>query len=373
MLMGIFLLLVISALIIPDSKKLSYLLLIFMWIIYSFNTYSGDYEAYERVYYNISEYGIFYYEILFSIIMYVCSKLGLSFILFRAILGALFLAVLNKAIASFTSYKAFTLAMFMICPFLYYVSVLRAGISAVFVLWSVHFLYKRTKPEVAKFLLCILIAFLFHYYAIFFLIMLWARKKPSNKHVLYILGGLSIILFIVRNNSFIYNILNIFTQREKTLLWFTNAANFDLNWKGVAIQILIVVINIIIIRGVKQKNSRYTSINKEEYMQYKNWLIDFTYNTNRLLIILIPFMFVNDIMMRYVWAILALNVSICANYISNFYKLCPEKKRLFGRKVPLTKIVVVLWITSLCYYINMPYIGTENSAMHLFFNNMLAI
>lgn len=368
MLLIIFLLLIILSFINPKSKYLSLAIIFFMWIIYGMNTYSGDYKSYEYVYNNISVFGFSHYEFLFSFIMVVCGKMGLSFHFFRMVLATIFVMFLYKTVKLYTVYTALALSFIMIFPFPYYVSVLRAGLAAVIIVWSVQFLYYDNIKNNVKFIAGILFASAFHYYALFFLAMLFAKKKLNQLRLLCIMLGTSVIALLFKNIDLVFIFLSHYTDRAKTLQWFTQSSNINLNWKGILIQIGILVINIYLIRKVRMSDL-YKFETQSSTRKRELWFCNFVYNANLMLILISPFMFINDTAMRFVWVILILNICMWSNYI---YILKQNMGNLYcriGTRVPIIGIISGIWIIFISYYMSSP--GADYSSLNLFFNNLL--
>lgn len=82
----------------PKSKAIFNLILLYMWIFYAFNTYSGDYISYEYVYSLIqSDLAWFvHFEPLFSLMMTVCIMLGLPFTGFQIVLATFYMVMVKK-------------------------------------------------------------------------------------------------------------------------------------------------------------------------------------------------------------------------------------------------------------------------------------
>lgn len=367
----------------PRSKKVAKTIILFMILIYGLNTYSGDYLAYQGVYNNISFYGLTHYEFLFSLLMMICSKLGLTFIQFRMVLGVIYSVLCYKNFNTYTKYIALALALSMIFPFTYYVSVLRAGIAAMIMIYGIRFLNPETKKGVVKFIVLIIICSLFHYSSIFFLLLIIARRGVNYKYLFYILLGTCVVAYGFNNLELLTGIIGHFTDRAKTLQWFSNSANINLNWKGILIQVLIVLMNILINRMAKKqidKNSFLLSnvyISTQQYLTgdiaFYRWFSEISNNAAYLMIVFIPFMFVNDVAMRFAWAILSITICSCLNsvYLSDLLR-----REVYGSRrgvVTLMQLVIIAFVVSVAIYTNLPYMGTENSSVRLFYNNLLNI
>lgn len=381
MLIIIEILLILIAFMNPQSKKIARLIALFMILIYGLNTYSGDFLAYQGVYNNISFYGLTHYEILFSLLMMICSKSGLTFIQFRMVLGIIYSILCYKNFCKYTKYSALALAVSMIFPFTYYVSVLRAGIAAMIMLYSIRFLNPQTSKGMVKFIISIIICTLFHYSSVVFLLLILARKGVNYKYLFYIFLGTGIVAYGFNNLELVGDMIGRFTDRAKTLQWFSNSANLHLNWKGILSQILIVLMNIVINRMGKRQIEKSSVCFSDmqcvspccvnEDILFYRWFSNISNGAAYLLIVFVPFMLVTDVAMRFVWAILNITICSCLNavYISDSIR-----RKMHGIRrgvVTIMQLTICAYVVFVAIYANLPYRGTENSSFRLFFNNLL--
>ena len=372
MLIFIELLLILVAFLNPQSKKIAKAIVLFMILIYGLNTYSGDFLAYQGVYNNISYYGLTHYEFLFSLLMMICSKIGFTFIQFRMVLGIIYSILCYKNFSRYTKYTALALALSLIFPFTYYVSVLRAGIAAMIMLYSIRFLDTETRKGTVKFIAMMIVCTLFHYSSIFFLILIMARKGVSGKYLFYIFLGTCVVAYGFNNLELLSRIIGNFTDRAKTLQWFSATSNINLNWKGILFQIVIVFANIFINRLGKKQMDKNSSLNYfSGDLRFYHWFSGLACNASYLLVVFIPFMFVNDVAMRFLWAVLGITICSCLNTV---YVLDSIRSSIGSSRrgvVTVMQLVLVAYIMLVAVYANLPYIGTDNSATQIFFNNLL--
>lgn len=380
MLVEIFIILILVAIVRPQSKRVEAVIAIYMVLIYGFNTYSGDYLSYQYSYNNISVIGLTHYELLFSLIMWIFAKLGFPFLFFRLILGLIYVTLCHDITIRYTKYPALAMALSAIFPFLYYVSVLRAGIAAMLMLYSVRFLASDTKKDTFMFILFIVLGTLFHYSTIVFLLIFIARKETNSKYLLGLFLGVCVMAYAFYDLNKLIVFIGHFTNREKTLKWFTPSAINQLNWKGITAQIVIVFLNIILNFTGKKCISKIYSLNKETVVACRNkdaidlvWLSNLSYNVSLFLILFIPFMFVTDITMRFVWA--TIHLTICSNLNVAYVIKSNSKNGCIKRRgyVPIIQLALVAMILMIAFYTYRTYFGTENSAIMLFFNNLLNI
>lgn len=376
MIVGVFLL--VGALLKPKSRAFAILIAGYMFLMYGFNTYTGDYQAYEAIYDGILSEGIGHYELFFSILMFGCAKCGLSFLGFRIVLSLLYTVLCYKAVTKYTPYRAVAMVLCLIFPFPYYISVLRSGIAAALLLFSLQYLYKGGKKNMMRFVLLLICAVFFHYSSIVFFGILFVRKKMNYRYLFLVFCGVAALFVAFMNIDVIGAFLSRFTDRAKTLQWFSSAADLGLNWKGIAFQILIVFSNVFLnewnvktLRKIYNGRDGKLCVSTEEQRRFRLWFADFAYKAGWMIVIFIPFMFMTDIAMRFVWAIIMPTICACSNTAYEITELRKKCKPHLSGRTPYILMVTCAFILLCLFFMNMPYMGTENSCMKLFYNNEL--
>ncbi|MEH2945008.1 EpsG family protein [Lachnospiraceae bacterium KK002] len=369
----IMVILCILGIVMPKSRGASILILLYMWIFYGFSTYSGDYISYQYVYDSMKN-GLllFHFEPAFSLLMLFCSKLGLSFTGFKIVLSSIFIAMLAGIVKKYTNYTAFVLAMFLIFPFSYFASVLRAGIAGLIIVYGIDYLVPCSQKEnKGKYLLCVLAAMLFHTSSLFFLVFLLAGKEVNIKRILSILIVMSGVV-IAYYFGFFYYIISFFTNSEKILSWLTyESANNLLNWKGVLSQIFVLMGIVWCIRKSKNISNHVLKVSGQpETCENKVRLHQTVFNCNVWMCLLIPFFFITSVWMRFLWEFSLINICVCANTIEivRVYSKKPSGRKLV---VPVVGIILFFGQILLLYYTNMPYRGTTDSVWLMFKNNLI--
>lgn len=186
------------------SRTLTYLMLVYMWIFYALNTYSGDYISYKYVYTLIEQGKIWgHFEPGFTLLMWVCIKIGLPFLGFKSILATIYILGLFKTIKTYTKNTAFALAIFMIFPFMYFASVLRAGIAGLIIVYAIQFLKRDVKHGDLKYIGYILSATMVHTSSLFFLLFLLIRKGAKKGIMIRVMGVALMIDIFFRNTVLI--------------------------------------------------------------------------------------------------------------------------------------------------------------------------
>lgn len=373
--MGIFFyfLLVCFSLIFPSSKLLARVNIVFIWIVYAFNTYTLDGVVYESIYDNFSS-GLYnsHFEPAFSLIMYLCSKIGLSFQGFRVILASIFTPLIYSFVRRNTRNKAYALGLFMVYPLLFFVSVLRAGIASAIILYSISYLYEDEEENgVIKYFIGVVFSTLFHYSSIFFLLLILAKQEKSflKSYVFFIC--IFIVGLVLNYTNFIYFVISQFTQREKILIWFSLDSNVEgrPNLVGFLTAALVLV-----------GNTCLTWLLKFQYLKYykptvrsnpeRNNIIELSYNTNILMLVFIPFLLKNTVFIRLVYEILGVTIISCSVYLS--LSRNEQSEAMNSRQFSLVTIVSFVWITIIALYSNYGFHrGTDYNSLHVITDNLL--
>lgn len=362
---GIMIVLFLGGVFNRKSKIVAVIISVYMWIFYSFNMYSGDSIAYEYVYRLINAGHIWgHFEIGFTMLMLICSKIGLTFSGFRIVLGTIYILAVNRIVKKYTDNVAMALAFFMLFPFIYFTSVLRAGIAGLIVTNSISYLHTDNKKGVILYIINILIAMMFHTSSVFFLIFVLARRKISQNSVIKIVVVTTLVSFLFRNSVF-YNIAAVFTQRSKVLQWLNGDgnANSTLNTTGIIVEIVLLMIILLVVLKANKLEQQYC-ISEKKLQQSE--LIK---SCNFYLLILIPFMVMSEVWIRIIWEVLLIDICMFANVIEDLHK----KKTLKQSNFTITYLGIVVFILQIIIFIYMdkPYWGTENAAINMFYNNKI--
>lgn len=347
------------------SKFAEFLLLLFMWCFYALNTYSGDYISYEYVYSLIGSGSKWiYFEPGFSLIMVLCNSIGLSFTGFRIVLATAYIFLLDKTIKKYTDNVAYVLAIFMIFPFMYFASVLRAGVAGLIIVYSMHYLQIDGRRGTIKYIIGVLVATMFHTSSIFFLVFLLSRGEIKRTTILKAVF-ISTITALLFSNSYLFSFMSLFTSSNKVLQWLNGEGNTasSLNVTGKVIQIVVLVTIVLVTNWACKLGKRKS----EDYDQ--NSMSTIVYNSNVYLLVLIPMMMINDVWIRMIWEVLLINICLYANVIDAIHENVPKGKKTL--KVSIFGISVVALTVLLFIYADKPYWGTPNAAINMIYNNLL--
>ena len=354
----------------PKSNAIFNLILIYMWIFYAFNTYSGDYISYEYVYSliqdDLSWFG--HFEPLFSLMMTLCIMFGLPFAGFQIILATFYVIMVKKNIQYYTDYWAVTASMFMLFPFMWAASVLRAGVAGTIVIWGFKYLFAEEKNAVAKYVVWIIVATMFHTSSIFFLVFIFARKNKTNSlFVTTCLAGA--IVGVAYRLGVIYWIFSQFTSNYKVLQWL-NISQSTMSLKGIAAE-LIMLLCVIFVSSMAYKQYWYVNMDQtspcanEKRMEFAQMV----YRCNGLMLILIPLFMISDVWIRMPWEVFPLTIFATIN-LSGSLKESNQFRRIAGcASVPLVFGGLLVVEIMIVIYTNLPYIGTEIDTVMMFYNN----
>lgn len=324
-------------------KGVTLLFLFYFWIIAGFNTglKTPDYENYatfyENVFYNVvydtvdPEWGYIGLNFLFG-------YLGFSYQEFRIIFNALYAILLIKAAIRLTPYRNYTLALFLIWPFLGFVSGQRQAMASVIICWGIPFLLDESKRGSIKYILCVLAAASIHNSTLFYIILLFARHPLTKKQLKRLFMSVTLLTLFMYFSTSLGAITALFAN-PKITMWLDRSAGSDvLNFKGFIFLLFTTIVLVYI--SVKQgdillKKAGKDSIYSKRIVLYKNVSI--------FMLFVIPGYAVAGIFQRLVVGMLLINYAIfsefsCCSQINN-------KERVNYR----VKTIVVIVLLALSY------------------------
>ena len=209
----------------PSSKQVTWGILLFMLFYFSFVERDGDYQQYKYVYERFDSSWLTAYEPGFVGILWLCKQLGLSYSLFRLVVGSLFLGGLYRALRMQTKHTAFVLGLILIFPFFCFVAVIRSALAMAVILNVIPFLQDRSCKSTLRYIAGIGLAALFHYSSLLFLALLLVHI-PMTRKTLALYAGLSLLAgLILHFTDWIYRALRLVTDNQKILGWFTDNAS----------------------------------------------------------------------------------------------------------------------------------------------------
>jgi hypothetical protein len=345
---------------IKRSRILTVLMLLVMWIVFGLNTYNGDYWNYQWIYQNIQN--PFYwseFEPLFNVLMYVCSIMGFDFIQFRMVFGGLFVVLLYIAISKYTNKKAEVLGLYMIFPFLYFVSVIRTGFAGLLVILAYYELI--TANSKIKFWVYFLVAFLFQYSSIFFVLYFFLRKLEFKKNSLFGIISVLFVAFVTYYSGLMYYLLSCVTSNYRFLKWFTpEISSQEPRW---ILYLIVIDLMIVFIAYLSKRENRKICRN----LLVRNPYVEDVFYINVAMLVFIPTFFVTNASARFLWVILLLDyICIAKDDEFNFPSSNPKNIGF-----SLNAFIVIAFLLFFSYYANLPYKETEDDISLIFQNNLI--
>lgn len=340
----------------PKSRFVSLLIGCFMWISYSFVYIPGDLQTYSRVYmgYISGEYTSTY-EPLFSMILRLCARAGFSFTHVRMLLGMIFVICVFSAIIRLTEKRALGIFAFLVFPFFLFVSILRNGIACAVILLAYSFLMDKKKRA---FVLCVLVATLFHYSSIVFLSLVLFRKKVNNKVLFGCFSFMMACAVLVCYTTIPFLIVSKFTSREKILQWFVKG-NATANITGALVIFALIVMNLLIAYSAYHLAKKGGTGSNQSLS-----IIDLSYKASVCMLFLIPFAIVSSPFMRlaYINSLVTTLACIEAFDLRNQYIYARFHMKAKSLLVWVGAYVMpIIW----CIYADLPYIKTGNALLKI--------
>ncbi len=341
------------------SKFLTVIVLVFAGIIYGFNTYSGDYENYKYVYQYLSGGSLYFeFEPLYTLLMIISLKIGLSFEQFRIILAILYCVLLYIVLNEYTDESLFCIALFLVFPFPYFVSVLRAGIACLFIAHAVKRLHNENNG-IKKFIFWLLVATLFHYTSLFFVVLLLFKNSNNNIKKIGYLVALIIVISIAYYSGFMYKFISMFVNNYRVTKWLDPnnvSIKEKISLKWLLYEAIIIIMNIGFVKIFKGK------IKEDSNRHIANTI----YNANLMMIMLLPLSVISVVFFRVVWEVVFLNILLCGMMLEE----SPVKEKKGVIKINKISIYFALWIVFILIYANMPYANTKINLIYVFQNNI---
>ena len=362
------------ALIWPRSKWAALIVMAFMFIIYGFSSYSGDSEIYEMVYANVGKGQMLTeFEPLFTAIMLLCNFLRMPFVGFRIVLAIIYIVLLYIAVNKYTNCVALVLFIFLLFPFTYFFSVLRAGLSGIIVVIGINQLVKMKKWWFLKYIIFIAIAALFHYSAVIFLpLVLAGGRQRKVRYFLIAAIIMAVIVYVLFNMGTIAKFLSIFTDRGKILSWVSFESVTDRsNIKGIIGSLLILFANIVLSYKSSQIYDRVALTIGYDLNSYPARLANTVKYINILMIIIAPFLMITSVYLRFIWEIFLLNICVMINAAEILSIRSQKTGSTLYRNVSFNSLPAIAYTALLFIYTNLPYYGTAADGFLIFKNNYI--
>lgn len=371
MAIGLIFLLFILAVFMPKSKMLYFGIMLYMWLLFSLNTGAPDTSIYEWLYgANIPH----AFEPLFTALMTVCQKLHFPYFGFRMAVISIMLVFLHLAFKVTDQYKTLALAMYLVSPFPWQVSGIRAALACAILIYAMASFAEDPKKNTIKYCVFLLIATLVHYSSVLFAVLLLARIEPARKRIVtYLVIGI-IGTMIVQHSDILFELVSRITDREKILTWLSGGAEKEgyPSLTGFAVEMIVLVGNIVLTAGSRM------IVSQRDPGGEKTGIANLICDMNVITLLFLPFFRLNDTYMRLLYAMHGLNVIL---YSMTAFMLQEKegtpndghacRSLALRTQISLYTLIVPLWTYLIAIYQNWPYFGTEESVFSFLGKNLL--
>ncbi len=370
MTISILIILFVLAIIFPKSRFLYCVIMSVMWLLFSFNTGAPDTSIYEWIYIdNIPK----AFEPLFTAIMAICRFFHLPFVGFRMVVATLILLFLHLALKKIGQYKTLGVAMYIISPFPWQVSGMRAALACAILMYGISTFAENPKRNIKKFCFFMLMATLVHYSSILFAVLLLAIKPLSKKKLLFCSFVALLGTLVLQYSTLLLDLVSQFTDREKIIVWLSAAPGKEgyPNWKGFTAELIVLFGNIIFTTISGKIISRY------DFHGYHKGMAEIVCGMNYITILFIPFLRLNDTYSRLLFVMHAVNILL---YAMTAYYLQEQKERMNNAlnyyfkpkvKISINALAILCWTFATAFYQAYPYLGTSESVLVFLDRNSL--
>ena len=181
MIIALYLLSILLGIVFPKSKRVTLFILLVALLVFCGNTDNPDYLGYQDRYYSYqAEWVSEITPIGFIILSHIGNTLGLSFPVFRAVLGAASIAFIYDFIRRYSNSTNAVLAIYLCISFLLDVVQFRFYLAAAIALWGIHFIIDGNGiKRMAVYVSVVVFAMSLHPVSIVFLSFL-AAKLPER-------------------------------------------------------------------------------------------------------------------------------------------------------------------------------------------------
>lgn len=354
LLLGFFLILILSSFIFPSSKKITFATLVFISVIFAFGQYKGDYAVYRWVYQEFLRGSLITsYEPGYVAFLWIATRLKVPFVFFRLICASLICSSLYGVVNRQTKYTAVAVALYSLFPFFIYTAVFRSGLASAFVILGLEKLAGNKKNG---FIMFIMMATLFHYSSMVFLLLLLFEKRTKNDLIISVFVA-AIILSVLINSSVLYIVVSRFTTSAKVLQWFTpNSASASI--KGILAEVLL----LLLLYYLAEKCLKARGIHYNDWANNRNnpyGLEILTYKLALLMFLLLPLMIYASPYMRIPYMALVFFVIVSLNDLG--LPVIREDIINCRETVPFGWIILLVVVIAWKTYFDLPYLKQGTS------------
>jgi len=209
----VFLGIILCGFILDRSKVFSYAIMAVLFILICFSYDEYDYQVYTAVYDSIGRGMGSPYEPLFNFLMKIGNIVGLNFFVYRMVIVAIGLILINSTIQKFADSPAFVWALFIIFPGWIITTLFRHMMALSVITFGIRYLFDNSRGSTLKLILCILISAFIHNSFWIFIILLLA-KHFSSKFILLISVSTIFIVYMIGSNNFLFELFEMLPISE---------------------------------------------------------------------------------------------------------------------------------------------------------------
>lgn len=208
-------LLIISGLVKRNSKALSIIILLFMWVLFGWSRDIADQEIYNTRYLLLEEYAGMT-EPIFTFIFSIGYFFRMTYLDLLPFLALAILAVLYFITCRLTNQVSLVMALFLIFPFTIQACWIRFSLAMMFIYIAFYFSLMETRKSVLFYFIFSILGVFTHLGAFPLLGLIWL-KKMSIKRVFYGMIALSLLFMATTNVDSILFLLSFIISEGKAL------------------------------------------------------------------------------------------------------------------------------------------------------------
>lgn len=180
-------------------KKIRYtIILLYMWTLFAFNTYTVDMANYKSIYdfyLKGNSYSIRSFEIGLKGIYRICAFFQLDYSGVMIVVATIGIILFYFSVKEYTNKYDLVAFLFFLFPFFFQIVTVRHYIALSIVIWGLRFFLDK---DYIKFTICLFVAGLFHTSVLLLLILNLAIIDVKNKKRFYMLiAALCLALFLI--------------------------------------------------------------------------------------------------------------------------------------------------------------------------------
>ena len=268
-------------------------ILFFMWILFGYNTYNGDYAEYENQF-NLGKQGTF--EEGFKLLLVWARALGISnYQDFLKISSFLFLLIVFYFACKYTKRPKAVMTLFLIYPFLVLCETVRYAFVFLFILTGISILLSDKKNSILLYVILVFIASMFNTSALLYLVLAFYKVPLKRRQKFNVMFILCLIISVLTYTQVFYFLAYHLLGTSKILGWLGNHARY-----GMIIPISEQIISFLIFQYGYQLSKKYNIRTKMNG--------DILYDLNIMILILLPLYFITVVFIRAYYVFLFVNM-----------------------------------------------------------------